>query len=880
MKKTIAIILFFAGLTATLFSKESFRPENLLCENLSNPLAIDNVHPHFSWKNKACYLKCQSAFEIQVGTDSSRLSSGIADLWASGKVTSAESVMVPYEGRPLQSRKVCYWRVRVWNEEDKMSDWSIIRRFTIGILDGSLKGDYISKGGGKTDSPILRKSFNAEKNHITFLHICSLGYHEAYLNGEKIGNAVLSPAVSQLDKRALITTYDVTDMLKSGENELVIWLGKGWYKTTTFNAEYDGPVVKAELSSLEDNGQWMPVIITDTSWLCRESGYSDTGAWKALQFGGERIDASQVPVSMSKKDLDMLEWNHASKIKVNDRFISPQTCSGNKIHETVSPVSLIRLSDDEWLVDMGKVVTGWFQLSATDLERGHQLTVHYSDYRKPNGEIEEQGEQDIYLSSGRGKDVFCNKFNHHAFRYVRISKLPYHPNPDDIRAYSIYEDFKPSYTFVCSDNDMNEIYNMINYTIKCLTFSGYMVDCPHLERTGYGGDGNSSTQILQTMFDADPLFLNWLQAWVDVQKEDGGLPHVAPAGGGGGGPYWCGFIVLAPWRTYLNYGDPRLIYRTYSSMKKWMGYVDKYIKDGLLKRWPDTSYRDWYLGDWLAPEGVDSGNQNSVDLVNNCFLSECLGILTRIASFMGEEKDAEVYEAKRIRLNARIHSAFFNAETCLYGTGSQIDMAYPLLVGAVPDSLREKVTYMLKTRSMNVYNGHIGVGLVGVPILTQWAIDNKEVNFFYSLLKKQDYPGYLFMIRNGATTTWESWDAGRSHVHNCYNGVGNWFCQAVGGIRLDAERPYYKNFFIEPQIPYGISWAESTKETPYGTIIFNWQIEDNHLKERLSIPSGTTATVIVPSNYSNVVVNGNEKNLSANRFTLSAGTYDLEFYSK
>lgn len=880
MKKTFALLVITACFSTVRLAAESYMPESLMCENLADPIAIDNVQPHFSWKNKPSCLKAQTAYEIQVGSDSSRLASGIADLWASGKTASSESVMVPYEGRPLASRELCYWRVRVWNEDGKMSDWSRICRFAIGILDDSMKGDYISIGGGKASSPILRKSFKADGRHISFLHVCSLGYHEIYLNGEKLGDAVLSPAVSQLDKRALITTYDVSGQLRDGENEIAIWLGKGWYKTTTFNAEYDGPVVKAELSSLESDGKWKPIIYTDSSWLCRESGYSDTGTWKALSFGGERIDAGQVPTNMSKEYLDKLEWEQASKIKINKRLASPQMCEKNRIHETLSPKSLIRIGDDEWLADMGRVLTGWFELSVRGLEKGHEITVHYSDYRKPDGGIEEQGEEDIYVSSGRGTDVFRNKFHHHAFRYVRISNLPYRPDPDDMAAYSIYGDFNPAHTFICSDNEMNDIYNMVNYTMKCLTFSGYMVDCPHLERTGYGGDGNSSTQVLQTMFEADPFFINWLQAWLDVQKEDGGLPHVAPAGGGGGGPYWCGFLVFAPWRTYMNYGDPRLLQRCYSAMKKWLGYVDEYIKDGLLRRWPDTSYRDWYLGDWLAPAGVDSGNQKSIDLVNNCFLSECLGVLGKVAIFMGEPENAAEHEDRRSNLNERIHAEFFNDTTCIYGTGSQIDMAYPLLTGIVPDSLREKVGSMLKERSMSVYNGHIGVGLVGVPILTQWAIDNKEVNFFYGLLKQPDYPGYLYMIRNGATTTWESWDAGRSHVHNCYNGVGNWFVQAIGGIRIDADKPYYQNFFIDPQIPDGISWAESTKETPFGTIIFNWRMEDGRLKEQLSIPSGTTATVIIPNGYSNAVVDGKDVILSDEQFVLSAGTHTVDFFNK
>ena len=127
-------------------------------------------------------------------------------------------------------------------------------------------------------------------------------------------------------------------------------------------------------------------------------------------------------------------------------------------------------------------------------------------------------------------------------------------------------------------------------------------------------------------------------------REGGSLAHVGPnPGAGGGGPYWCGFIVQAPWRTYVNYNDPRLIKNYYPKMKEWFSYVDKYTVDGLLKRWPDTQYRDWFLGDWLAPIGVDAGAQSSVDLVNNCFISECLGTMEKIALMLGEKEEAEKF---------------------------------------------------------------------------------------------------------------------------------------------------------------------------------------------------------------------------------------------
>ena len=686
----------------------------------------------------------------------------------------------------------------------------------------------------------------------------------------------MAPAVSQLDKRCLIVTYDVTSLLKPGENELLLWIGKGWYKQTTFKAEHDGPVVCAELSALNKKGGWDTLVATDDTWQGRESGYSDTGSWNALQFGGERIDARQLPLSLTPAGLDKLAWEKTAEINVASRRLTPQMCEPNKVQETLSPKSITLLENGTWLVDMGKVLTGWFELQIPSLPAGHELKVSYSDFMKPDGTIEEQGESDIYVASGRTADLFCNKFHHHAFRYAKISGLPYKPQPAQVKAYLVHGDYRPASTFVCSDRDLNAIHDMVNYTLRCLTFSGYMVDCPHLERTGYGGDGNSSTQVFQTMYDAAPTYLNWLQAWEDVIQPDGGLPHVAPAGGGGGGPYWCGFIVLAPWRTYLNYGDSRLLERCYDDMKAWMGYVRKYMVDGLLQRWPDTSYRGWYLGDWLAPMGVDSGNQASIDLVNNCFISDCLGALCRVAGALGRADEAKDFAAQKEALNKRIHQAFYKAEEHIYATGSQLDMTYPMLVGVVPSELYASVKDEMERRTAEQYRGHIGVGLVGVPILTEWAVQNRAADWMYRLLKQPDYPGYLHMLLNGATTTWEYWSGERSRVHNCYNGIGNWFYQAIGGIRPDADKAGYKHFFIEPQIPQGVTWAHTTKDTPYGTVVVNWALKDGGLKVHVSIPIGSTADLRLPGNASLCKVNGKDIALTEESLLLEAGTYDIE----
>lgn len=356
----------------------------------------------------------------------------------------------------------------------------------------------------------------------------------------------------------------------------------------------------------------------------------------------------------------------------------------------------------------------------------------------------------------------------------------------------------------------------------------------------YDRDGNASTMTLQTMFDAAPTYYNWLQAWADAQDEDGGMPHVAPAGGGGGGPYWCGFIVQAPYRAYLNYADDRMLTKHYDNMQRWLEYVKKYTRDGLLGRWPDTKNRMWFLGDWLTPMGVDAGNEKSVMLVSNCFVSECLQSMTRMAEHLGRTEDAMAYAEWRNELNRTIHERFFNAEDCTYATGSPLDMAYALNVGVVPQELYNKVNERLVELSRTKYNTHIAVGLVGVPIFTEWATRNREAALMYDILKQEDYPGYLNMIRNGATTTWESWDRSRSRIHNCYNGIGTWFYQALGGIVPDPDYPGYEHFTVSPQLVDGIDWVKVTKECPYGTITVEWTRNGDDVDVVVECPIGTS----------------------------------------
>jgi len=853
----------------------------LKCENLINPNAIDNISPHLSWKisYEGGKLK-QQFYEIQASSDSLALTTGGADMWDTGKFESSSSVMITYSGETLYSRSLFYWRVRIWNEKDEVSAWSYIARVGVGILNkDEWKGKFIGlpATAGNIKTPLLRRKFQVEGKTTAFLHVNSLGYHEVYLNGIKVSDAVLSPAVSQLNKRSLSVTYDVTSCLRQGENELVFWLGTGWYKNTAYDMSPisptpDGALVNAQLDQLKV-GNWETIVSTDASWEGRETGYSDTGSWQANGFGGERVDAKLNPSDLNSETLDQLSWTPVFEVNIPNVIISPQMTETNKIQEIITPRTMTKSSSNVWLVDMGKSVVGWFEMKLPKLQANQTIILDYYDFMDKQGVLEDLGQKDTYIASGKDNEVFCNKFNYHGFRYVKIT-MKATPDIAGIKAYLIHTDYRSASSFECSDPDLNAIHNMIQYTMRCLTISGYMVDCPHIERTGYGGDGNSSTMSFQTMYDVSPLFNNWLTAWGDVMREGGSLPYVAPnPGGGGGGPYWSGFIIMAPWRTYVNYNDDRLIKKYYPEMKQWLGYVEQYTVKGLLKAWPNTDYRMWYLGDWLAPNGGGSTD----DLVNNCFISQCFATMEKIAGVLGKPDEALGFRQSKEALNLLINATYYHTASKSYGNSSQLDLSFPMLVGATPSNLYNAVKSKLLDVTAKTNTGHIGVGLVGVPILTEWAIQNKASDYIYTMLKKRDYPGYLYMIDNGATTTWESWNGDRSHIHNCYNGIGSWFYQAVGGIRPDENNPGYRHVFIEPQIPNGVTWAKTTKETPYGTIAVDWQIiPSKELNLNISLPVGITATIVLPENTQSYRMNGEVMSVENSKTVeIENGNYNL-----
>ena len=857
LNKTILSGMLLLQMFAICTQASSLKVNHLKCEELVNPLAIDNTTPHFSWQlNSGRQGEQQTAYQVLVASDRERLNENKADLWNSGKVTSSASTWIPYQGKLLAAKSFAYWKVRIWNKDGEVSEWSTPASFGIGLLSPQdWKAQYIGINNEDPQSPLLRKTFEwNKKGDKMLLHVNSLGYHEVYLNGSPVSDIVLTPAVSQFNRRSLSVTYDITNSLRIGKNELVIWLGKGWYQDQLPGVVKGGPFGRAQLEA-RNNNAWETFQATDASWLARESGYTSFGTWQPHQFGGEEIHAEKL-IALDAVSLNKVSWAPVKVADIPEHTTSPQMVEPNRIQLEFHPLSIEASGDTAWIFDMGTNLTGWTKIKFPPLEKGERVRISYCDFLDKQ-QFRDNLYEDYYIAAGKEQEVFINKFNYKAYRYLKVSNLKQAPALNDVTAYLIHTDYSSSSSFACSDEDLNAIHDMIQYTLRCLTLGGYMVDCPQIERLGYGGDGNASTPTVQTMFNLAPLYTNWMQAWGDCMRTNGSMPHTAPNPyAAGGGPFWCGFMIAGSWQTYVNYGDARLLERYYPFMQQWLEYVKEYTVDGLLKTWPNTDYRNWYLGDWATPKGIDQTDPRSVDLVNNCFVAVCYQTMAKIAQTLGKPNDQKLYESKTEQLRTLIHKTFYDSKEASYGTGTQIDLVYPMLAGVTPESQLSNLLNTLYKNTAERFRSHLATGLVGIPIITEWCIKNQQVNFMLQMLKKRDYPSYLYMIDNGATTTWEHWNGERSHIHNCYNGIGTWFYQALAGIMPDEAHPGYKHVRISPQLAKGISWVKASKETPYGKILVHWEKKEGSLLLNVTIPANSEATITLPSHTGQVRLNG------------------------
>ncbi len=858
----------------------TYGPIQLRCEYHDNPIGLDQTQPRLSWQiNEPQQARnvVQSAYQIQVAGSLQNLEWDKADLWDSGKVLSAENTHIVYAGAALTSRQRCYWRVRTWNGNDESSPWSQISFWEMGLLQqadwqaawvmGPVRGNDVAVGAHP--SPMLRRVLSIPGAvRQARLYVTAHGLYEMHVNGQRVGDDCFTPGWTDYHKRLPYQTYDVTSLVKQGDNVIGAMLGDGWYcghigfqgKSKHYG---DEPALLAQLELEMADGRSL-VVTSDSAWKVSTDGPIRGNDF----FDGEVFDARLEIKGWCEPGFDDANWQPVRAAAIDwQKGAALVAGVGPRVKrmETVTSqkVTTLESAAGGYLFDLAQNFAGWVRLQIpNEVQAGTRITLRYGETMNPDGSLyvsnlRRAKATDVYISAG-GAAVWEPRFTFHGFRYVEITlqneqgQPITHLKPDTswVTGIVLYSQTPAHGEFACSHELVNQLQHNIQWGQRS-NFLEVPTDCPQRdERLGWTGDAQVFIRTACFNMDVASFFTKWLTDLDDARQTDGDYPSVAPdVVKWAGGPGWSDAGVICPWTMYQCFGDKRILERHYPSLQKYM----------LRLRQQDYDTRHNY-GDWLHHDAV-----TPMDLLGVAFHAHALDLMSRIAEVLGKNKDAAKYLREFGKVRTLFQKRFVSAEGRVVGD-TQTAYVLALRFNLLPDKLRHRaVEYlsrdiargrygnMLKTR-----DGHLSTGFLGVKDLNFALSEAGQLELAYQLLLTETYPSWLFPVKNGATTIWERWDGWthdkgfqspsmNSFNHYAYGAIGQWLYQVVAGIDVVSEpgKAGYRHALIHPQPdPQGrITWARASTQTMHGLIASHWRIENGTFTLDVTIPNNTRATV-------------------------------------
>ena len=860
----------------------------LRTERQSEPLGIDNPNPEFSWVVESDERGLtQTSYEIQVSTDEKVLQSDKGNVWQSGKVPGSATFGILYNGKTLKPFTRYFWKIRVWDQNGKVSDWSQPSWFETAMLNAAdWKAQWISDNKPLPEknedfykeqpNPLLRRTFNLKKEISTArLYIAGLGYAVTRINGHRVGDHKLDMPWTQFGKQVLYSTYDVTSLLTKGNNAIGVMLGNGWYNPMPINMfqrwnfrDYltvGKPCVKAQLRIVYTDGS-VETIVTDQSWKAGEGPVLMNSVYL-----GETYDARLEQRGWSGPGFDESRWQKA-KIETGPAgrliasYIPPVRAT-----KILKPVKMWEQKPGFYIFDFGQNFAGVPRLkvsgtagSTVKIIGGEDIHADGSlnyltvitaqlksmwNLRGGPGCPDDPMMRITYTLKGEGTEVYEPEFTFSSFRYVEVTGYPGKPDLNTVEGLRMNTDLQETGSFECSNPMFNQIQEVTKWTFLSNVFS-VQSDCPAREKLGYGADIVTTADAFSYNFDMSNFYRKVVQDFANDAHPNGGMSECAPnigingesMGGETGSPGWqlafpYGIKVL-----YDYYGDVQTVEKQYEILKKQVSFMRSVTPGSIVQR---------------CVSDHESIDPRPVALSATAFYYHHVLILKEFATLLGKSGDVEQYTKLADEIKTAFVETFLKPGTGIFDSGKQAAQFISFNYDLVPEQEKKAALDHLILEIFSKHHGHLSTGIFGTKFMFDFfrTINRNDVS--YIVANQRTFPGWGNMLANGATTLYESWlypDTVNSQNHPMFGSISEWFYRSLLGINGTA--PGFTRFEIKPQPAGDLTWARGHYDAVTGRIASEWKIEGVKFNLNVSIPANTRAIIYMPSLANKAVKEG------------------------